>query len=131
VTVSTELVFDDSTCDSRLSSGVAIESYPLDIESLDRRRVRRPGVRDDPAEKALEAVLHRAMSGADICIETERGAACCLVARVSEMTGAVRILGRAARMVRGEMEMGAIMGRTAGTADERGLETAWGRSDCQ
>jgi len=124
VTVSTELVFDESMCDSRLSSGVAIESYPLDIESVDKRRVRRPGVRDDPAEKALEAVLHLAMSGADICIETERGAACCLVARVSEMTGAVRMEGRAARMVRGEMAMGEMRGRMAGTADGRGLETA-------
>jgi hypothetical protein len=80
VTVSAELVLEDPTCDSRRSSGVAIESYPLDIESLDRRRVRRPGVREDPAENALEAVLHRAMSVADIggiCIETDRGAACC------------------------------------------------------
>jgi hypothetical protein len=47
------------------------------------------------------------------------------------MTGAVRILGKAARMVRGEMAMGAMDGRTTEADDGMGLETAWGRSDCQ
>lgn len=135
--VSTDVVVDDPepAHDSRLSSGVAIESYPDDIESLEERRVRRPGVCDETAENALEEVLQRAMSGAvGICIDTDLGAraACCCVAKVADTTGAVRIAGRADRIVRSEIAMGAMGARTMEeTEDGIGFEADCRRVDCQ